>query len=54
LDFNTENGECHNMSYYTFDSDSVLVINQYAIVPDQVRWDVTVTNFLQNVNNFNN
>jgi len=53
-EFNPLNDNFHNMSYYEFNSDSVLVINQYAFMPDQNQQEIGDANDSQIKNNFNN
>jgi hypothetical protein len=53
-EFDSENGECHNMSCYTFSSDSVVVINQYNGIQSLNQWDITLNDLLLTANNFNN
>lgn len=53
-DFNSGNSDCYNMSDYTFNSDSVFVVNRYAGVQNQNQLDVTSNDFTLIANNFNN
>ena len=51
---NQTGGNSSNMSYYTFTSDSVLVVNEYAEMPKAETWDAVLARFFMNQENINN
>lgn len=53
-ELDSDNNDCHNMSYYEFYSDSVLVINQYVGVPAQDLLEASLSNPLLLADNFSN
>ena len=48
------NDNNQNMSFYKFNSDSVLVINQFAVIPDQYQPEIDAANVSKAENNINN
>ncbi len=50
----SNDGPYYNTSSYFFGKDSVCVINEYAGVPEQNPWDISLAQSISNANSFHN